>query len=203
MVGDTLGQLNLRPMAVRTEGTLLDVGQVEAVRRVAVGADRLRGVKRAIGASFFVAARAPKRELRHAPRMGIVAGDAVTLVFDDVRRGDVFVTALAASITSGANRVRLVTAAAIPVLAGSVLSEDTLPLVAALATRGARRGKRVGFMAVDTSVVSARKDCSLGHTRLLVRMALHACRRVGRELVPAVTISAGSTELRAAVLNLE
>ena len=67
-----------------------------------------------------------------------MAGDTVGLLLDHMRRDDVFVTAFTGLIAGRANRVRLVTAAAIPVLPCRPLGEDWLALVAALA---ARRGR--------------------------------------------------------------
>jgi hypothetical protein len=62
--------------------------------------------------------------------MRIVARDAVSFAFHGVRRGHIFVAALACRIAGSAHRVRLMTTAAVAVIADFVLRQDLGSLMA-------------------------------------------------------------------------
>ena len=203
VIRDAFGQLNLLPVAVCAEDTLFDSAQVEAMRLVTVRATRLRGVEGAIGTRLVVAARALKGDLRCAPGVRVMTGNAFTLVLDHVRRRHVLVASLAGPVACSANGVGLMAAAAIPVFSRGVLGEDSLPLVTAFTARRARGGKRMGLVAVHAGIVPTREDRCLGDPGLLVGMTLHACRGFRCELVPAVAIRAGSAELGPSVFHSE
>ena len=117
-------------MAPAAQGPIAEIGQVETMRLMTRRTYGLARVKRALRPSFLVALRALKSHLSSPLWMGLVARDTVSVAFHGVRRGHIFVAALACCIAGSAHGVGFMTAAAIAVLAGFVLRQDLGSLVA-------------------------------------------------------------------------
>lgn len=205
MVGDTAGLPYLRRVTLGAQRSLRDVAQVKVMRRVAIGAHGLGSVEGAFGAGFLVAVRAPQRELSSPTRVRIVAGDAVRFVlFDRMRRGDLFMTAHTSAVAGGTNCMRIVTATAIAVLARRSSSKDGCAFVAAFAAGCAGRRKRVWLVAVDAGAVAVggtSKDGGARNSRRRLVVALHTRCCLGGELMTPVAVGTGAAQLRSAVLD--
>lgn len=181
-------------MTPAAQAAVAEFAQVEPVGLMASRARNLAGVEGVLGLRFLVAFRAPSCDLCLPLGVRVVTSEAVSLALYRVRRKNVIVTTSAGCISGRPHRVRLMTVSALPMLLRPVLGQHPRSFVTGCALECAGRGERMCLMAGCAGVMPTAERCRWGYRGLLRGVALHAGRRIGRQLVPPMTIRAGAAD---------